>query len=366
MKLALFFSKKVSLKTWDETGIFDREIALYEKHADKGIDTLFITYDKAIDSSIAERIPNINILYNRFHLSSDSYHFFCPILHAKALEKVDIIKTNQISGSLAAINASRLFKKPLVARCGYMHSEFSILKNGAESRKTRRILANEHRLFSRANAIIVTTKSMAESIINRLPEVEARITVIPNYVDTELFMPKNQPKEYDIIFIGRFSEQKNLPALLDAITRLNLKALIIGNGSNAQSLREQFPSEKIEWLGNISNSLLPDYINKAKVFVLPSHFEGHPKTLIEAMACGAAVTGTDAPGIREVIAHNKTGFLTKNDTESLSNTIRILLDKPELMTRLGREARRFALENYSLNTLAEKEYRILRKVIQNY
>ncbi|UZJ37309.1 glycosyltransferase family 4 protein [Prosthecochloris sp. SCSIO W1103] len=365
MNLALFFSKNVSLKTWLETGMFDREIALYKKHEEKGINSSFITYDKEIDVSISSKISSITVLHNRFHLSANNYHRLCPLLHTKALKNTDIIKTNQISGSLAAVRAAHLFKKPLVARCGYMHSEFSIRESGAKSRKTKRKLAAEHRLFTNADAIIVTTNSMKKSIVSRLPGAEHKITVIPNYVDTQLFKPKKTQKEYDVIFIGRFSEQKNLHSLLETVTQLNCKTLIIGHGSNAQKLHNQYPSAQIHWLGNIPNSHLPDYINKAKVFVLPSHYEGHPKTLIEAMACGSAVVGSDAPGIREVISHNNNGLLTKNDSASLLGPISRLLKDTAMVNQLGQKARCFAIKNYSLEVLAEKENQLLKKLIQH-
>jgi len=365
MKLTLFFSKKVSLATWDETGMFDREVALYKKHAEKGIESSFVTYDKKIDPELLGKIPNIPLLYNRLHLPADSYHFLSPILHAGHLAKTDIIKTNQISGSPAAVMAAHLFHKPLVARCGYMHSEFSAQKHGEESRKTRRILADEHRLFSYADAIIVTTEAMAKSIVSRLPETEQKITVIPNYVDTDRFKPQDKQKKYDLVFIGRFSEQKNLTSLLEAVTKLGCSLLVIGNGSNMQSLKERYSSTRIEWLGNIPNTQLPDYINQAKIFVLPSHYEGHPKTLIEAMACGTAAVGADAPGIREVIIQNETGILTKNDPDSLGTTIQSLLENPQLRDRLGRRARHFAVNHYSLKVIAEKEFVVLQKVIQH-
>src|SRR3546814_19405107 len=61
--------------------------------------------------------------------------------------------------------------------------------------------------------------------------------------------------------------------------------------------------------GNLPHQNLPEMIHAGRIFVLPSSYEGHPKTLLEAMACGAAVLCTDVPGIREVIEDGRTGLL---------------------------------------------------------
>ncbi|RDD31398.1 hypothetical protein CR161_12220 [Prosthecochloris sp. ZM] len=366
MKLTLFFSKNISLQTWKETGMLEREIALYRKHAEKGILSSFITYDTTLSNNLPTGDIRISIFHNRYQLPKKIYHTLAPFLHFSMLAKTDIIKTNQISGSLAALRAAKLFRKPLIARCGYMHSEFSAEKHGVGSRKTKKSEALEFRLFSNADAVIVTTDAMKKSIVNRIPDSTNKITVLPNYVDTALFSPEASRKEYDVIFIGRLSEQKNIVALLEALTALDCSAMIIGSSSNAEKLQQQYPSPKIRWLGNVCNTRLPDYLNKAKIFILPSHYEGHPKTLIEAMACGCAVIGGDSPGINNVIRNGVNGVLSEKDAFALQNSIEQLLINQELRTQLGTRARSFALDHYSLDTIAEKEYRIIRNTVKQF
>src|SRR3546814_18364330 len=80
-------------------------------------------------------------------------------------------------------------------------------------------------------------------------------------------------------------------------------------------------------------------INAGRIFVLPSSYEGHPKTLLEAMACGAAVIGTDVPGIREVIEDGRTGLLCAPTAAALRDAIERLLSDEPLRRRLGGHAR---------------------------
>lgn len=100
------------------------------------------------------------------------------------------------------------------------------------------------------------------------------------------------------------------------------------------------------------------------MFILPSHYEGHPKTLIEAMACGKATIGGRSPGIREIIQHEKNGWLCETDPDSIRAAIQHLVQHPELRDVLGKNARQFAVENYALDPLAEREYRLLLKASQ--
>jgi len=95
------------------------------------------------------------------------------------------------------------------------------------------------------------------------------------------------------------------------------------------------------------------------VFVLPSQYEGTPKALLEAMACGLAVVGTNVPGIRELIQDGVNGLLCEPDVKAISEAIARLLNDAELRARLGRAARRFVEERYAQSKVVETEARLL-------
>jgi glycosyltransferase involved in cell wall biosynthesis len=108
---------------------------------------------------------------------------------------------------------------------------------------------------------------------------------------------------------------------------------------------------------------LPEILNRHEIFTLPSLWEGMPKTLLEAMSCGLPVIGTKIDGTKEVITHGKNGILCDTDSNSISDTIINLMGDEALKEKLGENARRTIVENYSLDILAKKELGLMEEFV---
>jgi glycosyltransferase involved in cell wall biosynthesis len=290
-----------------------------------------------------------------------------PLLFAGPLRHSNLLKSNQVKGADTALRAARFWRKPLIARCGYLWSTFAVNKNGEPVFPAADYArAVERKVFGAAAGIIVTTELMSQDIGRRFPDVRGRIAVIPNYVDTELFRPAQQHEvEQELIFVGRLTEQKNVAALIEAANRLRVRLLIIGDGDCRDVLEQRYGDAdgRIRWKGIVPHAELPSYLHRSAVFVLPSHYEGHPKTLIEAMACGLPVIGSDTPGIRDVIQHGENGWRCGTDPESIAAAIRQLLADAALRSRLGRNARAYAVREYALDRVVDRELALYRKVV---
>ena len=186
--------------------------------------------------------------------------------------------------------------------------------------------------------------------------------LIPNYVETEVFKPLNgNKKKGSICFVGRLSREKNLFALLEALKGLPCTLSIIGSGEQEEQLMKFAYKNEVNanFLGNMPNHELPEIINQHELFILPSFYENMPKTLLEAMACGLPVIGTDVKGINEVIEHRKNGIICNTDPDSIRVAIVTLMGDEELKQELGENARKTIVENYSLPMLAEKELKMM-------
>ena len=70
---------------------------------------------------------------------------------------------------------------------------------------------------------------------------------------------------------------------------------------------------------------MPYVLNQAKVFILPSYYEGHSKALLEAMSCELPCVGSDVVGIKEDIQYMETGYLCETDYKSIANAIETVL-----------------------------------------
>ena len=366
MSLLLFFTRGVSLKTWSDTGLLSREIALYRRLQEAGVSVTFVTYGTSDDLEYADQIPGISILCNRWNLPVRLYEKFITFLHAKHFKNADILKTNQTNGADIALRIARKYNKPLIARCGYMWSDFVMKEKGAGSSDAKKELGVEKEVFGAAQRVIVTTNEMRNNIEQRLA-LGDKITVIPNYVDTEVFAPDDTvTKQYDVIFIGRISKQKNVESLLEALSKLPVKAAIVGDGELRSTLQSKYAESSglIEWLGRVPNSELPLLLNQSRLFILPSHYEGHPKTLLEAMGCGMPVIGADSPGIAEQIVHGQTGWLCETGSESIGRAISLILNDVGLRERLGRNARDFIAHHCSLDQICDMELKVYRHILE--
>lgn len=366
IKLILFFTRPTSLRNWDEVGMFEREVALYQCLQEHCVQVTFVTYGDASDLRYADRIPGIRIVCNRWNLSRRRHLWLLTRVYPWLWRGRVVFKSNQVKGANIALGAARRFGRKFIARCGYLYSEFTERQHGADSPHAQKARTLEEDVFTTADRVVVTTPAMRDTVMQRYQVPSGRVTVIPNYVQTEHFCPNpnghHTPNR--LCFVGRLAEQKNPFALLEAIQGLELELLMVGDGTLSEQLRDKVEANSlpVRFLGNVPNHQLPQILNSVSLFILPSHYEGHPKTLLEAMSCGLPVIGTDVPGIRELIEHRHTGYLCGTSPEEIRAAIQEVLGDAELQARMGRNAREFVVEQFALERIVEMELAVLREL----
>lgn len=365
ISLVLVFTRGVSLRTWDQLGSFEREVALYRRLQSQGVTVAFVTYGDQSEQRYQERIPGIQICCNRWNLPQRWYERLIPLLHGKVLQGCDVVKSNQTCGADIALAAARRWKKAFLARCGYMWSKNLIIEHGAHAKCSLESLAIEEKVFLAADRIAVTTHAMRSCLEHRFPALREKIAVIPNYVDTRFFLPVGSSDEERplLCFVGRLEKEKNLLALIRAVAGLDLDLEIIGQGSLRDELACCAKTSRVRLVGMVPNHLLSKSFNRCTLFVLPSLYEGHPKALLEAMACGVPVLGTDVTGINEVISHGVNGWLCKPDAAAIRSAIVELLADVSLRKRLGKNAASYVREHLTLDRVVEYELESYREAI---
>ena len=82
------------------------------------------------------------------------------------------------------------------------------------------------------------------------------------------------------------------------------------------------------------------------------------------MSCGVACVGSNIRGINNIINHRENGVLCKTDSKSIRNAILELYTNEDLRTKIGKNARKFILDNCSLNLITEKEYSFYQELLK--
>lgn len=216
-----------------------------------------------------------------------------------------------------------------------------------------------------SGVICVSEKNKTESIKKGFTNLEKCI-VLPNGVDLLKFRKKDKREsrkalgfsdgDFIVAFIGHFSIRKGSSRVASAINSLNdkeIKSFFIGNGPLLPAC------EGILFRGQIKHDKIPDYLNCADVFVLPSLHEGCSNAIIEAMACGLPIIASDLPFNKDILNCENSILIEPNDIESIAKAIKILKDNSLQREILSRGALKTA-EGLSIRRRAESIINFIR------
>lgn len=365
----MFFTEGVSLKLWVERGLLDREKLIYEEILkNKVFDKIYFFTYGTDDRKYVHLLPKEIVVIPKpkffpSRLGSVLYSFFLPIIQKKYLKKCSIYKTNQMKGSWSAVFSKNKFAKPLLLRTGFTSSNYYYQEKNY-------FMSNYYSLWEKfayrnADYSIVSSFADKEYLVKTLGE--NNIDVLHNFIDINLFKPAKTSKKKEIIFVGRLCKEKNLLALIRAISKTDFSLDIYGEGNLKEELKELVENlnlqNRVTFKGVVPNKELPKILNQYKVYILPSFHEGMPKTLLEAMSCGSACIGTNVSGTREVIKNRENGLLVETDELSLFKGINLLMKNNSLRNKLGKKARKTIESEFSLKKIFEKERKIYEQLI---
>lgn len=152
-----------------------------------------------------------------------------------------------------------------------------------------------------------------------------------------------------ILYVGRIADEKNLNTLFQALNCLNKtakpwKMIMVGDGPAKVRLQQQ-SSNQFHFTGYRKGDELADIYAAADIFVFPSLTDTFGNVILEGMASGIPAVGFDAPGPRDIIKPEKTGFLVHERTPAaLAQNLALLIENPRMRTAMSREALDYALD----------------------
>jgi starch synthase len=231
-----------------------------------------------------------------------------------------------------------------------------------------------------ARGLVIGADDEARRVAARYGFDAKKIWRIPNPIDLDLWRPMDREESRRqlglpsqsriVIYHGRIDvHAKGLDVLLKAWEQIgtgpagqDALLLIIGSGHDDAILRERLAASNlsgIRWQDRyeLDRTVMRRYLSAADLYVLPSRIEGFPVAPLEAMACGLPIVGSDIPAMSNIIEDGDASgglIVPREDPQILAETIKRLLDSPDLCRELGRRARRTVEGRFSIESVGRQ------------
>lgn len=279
------------------------------------------------------------------------------------IERVDVVHIHVSQGAsvyrkMLLVWIAFLFGKPVVMHThgGDVAKRFPTLPS-----PLRRLIASTYR---RADIIIALGESWRRFYIEAMGVDPDRVIILRNPVPMPATLPvRKAAPPLRLLYLGMLSEPKGAFDLIEAVSAMpeegkaGLQVIMAGHGEieeARQRVGELGLRDVIEVKGWVDPPERDALFHEVHGLVLPSHFEGMPMSLLEAMSWELAVIATPVGAIPDVVTDGKNGFLIPvSDTQALGNAILRLIEDPVLCRRLGAEGRKsvepFSAKGYALH-----------------
>jgi len=231
-----------------------------------------------------------------------------------------------------------------------------------------------------ADILLCQGETWRRFFVDELGCLPERCRILENWTATPPLLDIGETRQYSaheqrILFLGSLDQGKGVIDLIEAMAVLrsevpSVKLLLAGEGGLSIWAREYVEQKglgaAIKFLGWIDGAARLQAIAEATVFCLPSHVEGLPNAVIEAMGAGLPVVVTPVGCVLDVIRDRENGLVVPvHDREALAAALRELAENGNLRAKLGRTAYEEAKQYYSpsqaLSQLVQlvNEYRAL-------
>lgn len=269
--------------------------------------------------------------------------FFSCLMRAR---NTDVIHANWSLTGLTCALAGRIARKPVVVTL--RGSDVSGLQH---SRGRRMVCALVLKLAQR---VVTVSETMRTQLLGQFPQHAAAIEHIPNGVDDALLsLPSAAARSLPLklIYVGNLIAGKGVNELIAALQDSDgmFTLTMVGDGPARARLQQQVTERgldaQVRFTGTVAPEAICGLLAGHDVLVLPSHAEGRPNAVVEAMAAARAVVASDLPGIAELITHGRDGLLVPpGDARALRAALQELAAAPSRCTELGLAARARILE----------------------
>ncbi len=289
-----------------------------------------------------------------------------------AFGRVDVCHVNLSTG------ASTIRKAFFALICRLFRVPYVVHLHGGDYRRfferlPRPLQSLARSLYMNAEQVIVLGSVWKQYVEEEIGVVPDRIVVLPNAVAGPTGFTrgvKSSPPR--IAFLGRLIESKGIEELVDAlsdprVSALPWSAILAGDGEVAKyrnKIDEKGLADQIELPGWITAEAVDTALRESSIFVLASHHENLPLSMLEAMAYGLCCIVTPVGSVEDVISNGENGIIISvGDTAGLIEALLSVLQDEALCNRLGDNVREDFLKQYDFKDYRGKLEAIYRSAL---
>ncbi len=290
-------------------------------------------------------------------------------------KKIDIIHSHEYKTDVLA---KLVYRNYPIAWLATYHLHY------ADSLKLKLYQYLDMRALKTANKVL----TVSESLFNLLKKKKiplSRLENMPNGIDTTYFDPQKTEstlqeelgvsKEKTLIgYVGRLSEQKNLPLLLKAFQRLivqgkEVELVLVGEGELKEQIDQLIDKMELrKWVHLVGFVDDIRMIYKGlDLMVLSSNEEGMPNSILEAMAMEVPVVSTNVGGVNELIQSKENGLICPSkNLEALIASMVQLIDHPGLRNEYGKKSRNTIIEKFSFDKRVKRLEEVYKELYEKF
>ncbi|TAL54142.1 MAG: glycosyltransferase family 1 protein [Nanoarchaeota archaeon] len=318
----------------------------------------------------------VRIPLSRFVLGDYRSPQFKSSIIRKEVENADILFSQTIGpiGALSIFEASKK-KKPIIA---YIHSiEWELFTFSLNPKPLARQMLHSiskiiaRVVYNKCSLLLVPSREIGEFIT--LNGIKTQKKVLHMGTDVHKFAPTHDksaakkslglnPNAQVIGYLGRLGREKDLQTLYRAFLRLqkhfpDAQLLVVGEG--IAEVKKFFEAKKGIFLAGQQDDTVP-YYQAMDVYVLPSLTETSSLSTIEAMSCGVPVVCTPVGYVRVYVRNGFNGYLfPRRNSFALAHRLKALLSNAPLREKLGKNARRTAITQFSWDRTVREMKQVL-------
>jgi len=294
----------------------------------------------------------------------------------------DVVHAHTWYADMGALWISQLYRIPLVVT---LHSMEPLRPWKADQLGSGYLVSSwiEKTAVEAAHRVIAVSHKMREDILAHFEADPARVVVIHNGIDPDLFKPTEARDALDrlgvrppyVLFVGRITDQKGIFHLLEAARQLppGVQVVVCASAPDTPEIEErlrravaEMPS--VRWINEmVPVDVVTQLYSHAAVFACPSVYEPFGLINLEAMACQTAVVASAVGGIVEVVEDGKTGLLVPPARpDALAEALNRVLANPALARAMGQAGRRRVEAQFSWASIAERTEQVYAQAITEF